>query len=102
MKAEYDKKLASADGQSDDESIINKLSWCANLIAVFWSHAGIVDAYHDEYLEQLAEITEEEPPELEEDEEEETEIEAVERMKSAIIEQFEEQIELISLLQVCV
>lgn len=61
---------------------------------------GIADTYHDEYLEQLAEINEEEPPELEEDEEEETEIEAVERMKSAIIEQFEEQIELISLLQV--
>lgn len=51
-------------------------------------------------MEQLAEIDEEEPPELEEDDEQETEIEAVERMKSSIIEQFEEQIESISLLQV--
>lgn len=51
-------------------------------------------------MEQLTEIDEEEPPELEEDDEQETEIEAVERMKSSIIEQFEEQIESISLLQV--
>lgn len=65
------------------------------------SHQGISkDAYRDDCLEQLTEIDEEEPPEAEEDEEKETEIEAIERMKSAIIEQYEEQVELISLLQV--
>ena len=51
-------------------------------------------------MEQLAEINDEEPPELDLDEEEESEIEANERMKSSIIEQYEEQVESVSLLQV--
>lgn len=81
IKTDYENKLAVIDPQtsSDDESN--------------------ADIFHDEYLEQLAEIDEEELPDVEEDEEEETEIEAIERMKSSIIEQFEEQLELISLLQ---
>ena len=58
------------------------------------------EALYDEYIEQLSEINEEDPPEAEEEEEEETEIEAVERMKTSIIEHFEEQNESISLLQV--
>lgn len=61
---------------------------------------GTSDAYNEEYLEQLAEINDEEPPELDLDEEEESEIEANERMKSSIIEQYEEQVESVSLLQV--
>ena len=62
--------------------------------------SGPVNVYLNEYLEQVAEINEEDPPEIEEDDEEESEIEAIERMKSAIIEHFEEQIESNSLLQV--
>ena len=60
------------------------------------------DVDRDEYLQQLADINEEEPPEMEEDEDEEVESEAKERIKNTIIDLFEEQIESILSLQVLV
>ena len=62
--------------------------------------AGKVDVYHEEYMEQLAEIDEEEPPDVEVEEEEESEADAIGRMKNTIIEQFEEQVDSLSNLQV--
>ena len=57
------------------------------------------DVLHEEYLEQIAELSAEEPPE-EDDEEEEIEDDAYERLKGSLLEKYEEQVGPISALQV--
>lgn len=70
---------------------------CHNILLYIYSDDA--NMYKDEYLQQIAEIDEEEPPEIE-DEEEETESDAIERMTNILIEQFKQQLESISQLQV--
>ena len=118
IKAEYDRKVDAADiseSNNEDNESKNVKEYALTLYSAIYKHIQLstsscnyywflyidpAHVYHDEYLEQLAEINDEDPPEVEEDEEEESEVEATERMKSTIIEQFEEQIESLSLLQV--
>ena len=54
----------------------------------------------DEYRERLAELDEEEFPEEEEEEDEEEEGDAKQRMRSALVEKFEEETEALSTLKV--
>ena len=70
------------------------------LIELFILYADEVEQLEEEQQERLAEIDEEEPPEIEEEEEEEDESEAMDRMKSALSEQYQECVELISQIQV--
>ena len=58
------------------------------------------DEEGDEYRERLAELDEEEFPEEEEEEDEEEEGDARQRMRSALVEKFEEQTEALSTLKV--
>ena len=59
------------------------------------------DSDTEEYQERLAELEEEEPPEEEDEGEgEEEEEDAVERMRGAIVEKYEEQTESVTNLQV--
>ena len=59
-----------------------------------------IDHIEEEWKEKLANIDEEEPPEIEEMEEE-SESEAINRMKNSLVELYEEQVEHISQVQVC-
>lgn len=55
----------------------------------------------DGLQEMLLEIDEEEPPESEEEDEEESESEATDRMANSLVDQYENEVELISQVQVC-